>query len=568
MKDDAITADPITVEIIRHAINAIPNLIDANIMRTAFSPLINEYKDFAVGIVDHEGRLISQSKAGIPVFIANSIGVAVRDGLELYGSEDLLSGDIVITNWAGTQGQHLNNVVMYTPIRIDGELAGFMSVVMHWMDVGGIITGSCISNDTTDIYQEGIQFRTVKLRRAGQPVPEIYRMIRHNTRFPDMVIGDVESQAAGCLMGCAMVEEVIRRFGLPTFRLAVERIWDQAEKVCRAAIRAIPDGTYTAESFLDNDGRSLDQRIPVKVSIHVSGDAMVFDFSEIGDEVVGPLNAGRDGGATAAARIAAKYLLTPIEPANEGDFRAIRVDIPDGKFLSARPTAPMGGSGSTLPTVVDTIFKALAPALPARIAAAHHGTYAIHVFIGRDPTTGGFFQHVDTGIGGWGATCDRDGPGPYRSLVHGDTVDVPAEMQEGLYPLRLENYSLRPDSGGAGRHRGGLGIEKLYRVLAPCRVAITIERSLCAPWGLFGAEAGKTGFVEIRRPGHPPEIVLKGDVPLAPGDLVYVATAGGGGYGIPSERRSEDIEADVRAGYVTEAAAQQAYGGLPHLDRP
>ena len=251
----ATAIDPVTVEVIRRRLVAISDEVDVNITRTAFSPYIYEYKDYAVGIVDANGDLICQCTAGMPVFVADVMRAAVQDGLKLYGADNLHEGDVIFTNYAGTIGQHLNNVTMYTPIYAPQKpvLIGFMVVVMHWIDVGGRDIGS-LSKFATDIFQEGIQFRTVKLRSRGEPVLEMYRMIEHNTRFPVEMMGDINSQIGGCLMGRDSVAELVGRYGIETFRDALDTIWNQSEAEARAAIRAIPDGTYTAEATLDNDG--------------------------------------------------------------------------------------------------------------------------------------------------------------------------------------------------------------------------------------------------------------------------------------------------------------------------
>lgn len=559
----ATELDPITAEIISHAISAIPNLIDKNITRTAFSPLIAEYKDYAVGMVDADGRLITQSRGGIPVFCANALSVGVRDGLAVYGRGGLQHGDVVITNHAGTMGQHLNNVLMYTPIRVseaDDGLFGFMAIVMHWVDVGGIVVGSCLSSDTRDVYQEGIQFHTVKLHSRGVPVGDMYRMIRANTRFPELVMGDLESQVAGVLMGRDMVAEIIARHGFARVRGAVENFWNQSEARVRASIRRIRPGTYRASSFLDNDGIHKDRTIAVEVAVHVEGDAMTIDLSGLAPQVDGPMNAGYEGGAVAAARIACKYFFASDEPANEGASRPITVHCPPGTFLSARPGAPLSGSGNMLPTVVDTILRALGEADPGRVSAAHHGTYGLHVINGRT-RSGDLFYHMESSIGGWGAARGRDGTGPFRSIVHGDTLEVPAELQEASHPYRLEWVRLRQDSGGPGRHRGGLGIEKCYALLAPATLTVIMERTQCPPWGLEGGEPGATGRVEVHRAGgkSPPEILIKGTATLAPGDRVLVFSAGGGGYGPAHERAAVAIERDLRLGYVSRPAARVHY---------
>ena len=554
--------DPITLEVIKHDLVSIPNQIDKNIIRTAFSAFISEYKDYSVGIVDPEGALISQSRGSLAIFVANALGTAVRDGLLLYGREQLRTGDIVISNHAGTLGQHLNNVVMYTPVRVgpDEELIAFFCVLMHWIDIGGSMVGSCTSTTSTEIFQEGLQLRTVKLCDRGRRIEELFRVIEYNTRFPEMLLGDIEAQIGGCIMGRRMVEEIAGKYGPRKFRAAVESMWKHADAGVRAMLRDAPDGDYRAHSFLDNDGINLDETVPVGVRVRIEGEHITVDFSEVSEQRPGPFNAGRNGGAVAAARIAIKYLFSPGDPVNEGDFRALTVEIPDGKFISATGTTALGSSGNMIPTVVDTVLHALADAFPARAAAAHHGTYGVHAFHGNSPHTGRQFYNLDTICGGWGASAQMDGYGPSRSNAHGDTSNVPVEMQEAFCPYLFESYSMRPDSGGPGRFRGGLGVEKVYRITAPCQLNLKIERTKCPPWGLRGGKPGTVSDVEIRRVGGDALHVLKGNHFLGTGDVVVVRTAGGGGFGPPWEREAWRVVDDVRLGYVSRAAAQTDYG--------
>ena len=411
---------------IRRRLVAISDEVDVNITRTAFSPYIYEYKDYAVGIVDANGDLICQCTAGMPVFVADVMRAAVQDGLKLYGPDNLHEGDIVFTNYAGTIGQHLNNVTMYTPIYAPQKpvLIGFMVVVMHWIDVGGRDIGS-LSKFATDIFQEGIQFRTVKLRSRGEPVLEMYRMIEHNTRFPVEMMGDINSQIGGCLMGRDSVAELVGRYGIGTFRDALDTIWKQSEAEARAAIRAIPDGTYTAEATLDDDGLNPGS-LPCKVTVIVKDDEMTIDLSELPTEVNAPMNSGRSGGGATVARLAFRYLLLPEGDANEGTFRPLKLVLPEGTIVSARPTAPMGAYNSALPMLIDLVIRALGPAMPDRVAAGHYGTFSTLAFAGRRPDTGAFWQCHDSGFGGWGALRDMDGPGtvphhvPRRHAAHSD----------------------------------------------------------------------------------------------------------------------------------------------------
>ena len=555
--------DPITSEIIIHHLCAIPNIIDKNITRTAYSLLISEYKDFAVGIVDAEARLVSQCKGGLPVFVANALSAAVRDGLRHYGTSGLQTGDVMMTNAPATMGQHLNNVALYTPIRRSGDdsgLLGFFVIVMHWMDIGGYSVGSCCSTKTTDIFQEGIQFPTMKLVARGERVADVYRLVEANTRFPRLVLGDLEAQVAGCMMGRDMVLEVVDKFGREAVLHAIEAFWRRAETAMRDAIREIPDGTYEASSFLDDDGMNREKPLAVDVVVRVEGDQLTVDLKGLARQVTGPWNAGYEGGAVAAVRIACKLFFASDDPANEGAFRPVRTVCPPGTFMSAHPTAALAGSGHNLPTVVDTILLALGKACPTRAQAAHHGTYASQIIVGRTADGDGWFQSIGGGAGGWGASHDADGAGPFRSVAHGDTPDVPAEVQEATYPYRLQSYALRVDSGGAGRFRGGLGIEKVFKILTPVDYTVMMERTRCPPWGLAGGRDGKPGRVEIRRDGVVIARLSKDDMNLMPGDEIHVLTAGGGGYGDPRMRPVDEVIDDVRNGYVSAASAVTEYG--------
>lgn len=556
----AVRVDPITLEVIRQDLVSIPNQIDKNIVRTAFSAFISEYKDYSVGIVDASGALISQSRGSLAIFVANALGTAVRDGLALYGADDMKPGDMILSNHAGTLGQHLNNVVMYTPVHVDGKLIAFFCVLMHWIDIGGMMVGSCSSTQATEIYQEGLHLRTVRVIREGQRIEELFRVIQYNTRFPDMLMGDIDAQVGGCDMGCQLVGDLARRYGVPAFEAAVRQMWDHSEALVLSALRSAPAGEYEAYSFLDNDGIDMERAVPVGVKVRLDAKSIVVDFSGVSEQLAGPFNAGRNGGAVAAARIALKYLFTPGQAVNEGDFRPLVVEIPDGKFISAVGSGALGSSGNMIPTVVDTVLHALADAFPDRVAAAHHGTYGVHAFHGRDPRTGRHFYNLDTICGGWGATATMDGYGPSRSNAHGDTANVPVEMQELVCPYRFDSYVLRTDSGGAGRQRGGLGVTKTYSILGPCRLNLKIDRTLCRPWGLRGGGEGVPSEVEIRRADGRVEHVLKGDHGLDAGDVVVVRTAGGGGYGPAVEREPSAVARDVALGYVSREAANELYG--------
>jgi N-methylhydantoinase B len=363
----------------------------------------------------------------------------------------------------------------------------------------------------------------------------------------------VESQIAGCMAGRDMVGDIVARYGQKAVRQSIERFWARAEAATRAVIASIPDGEYRASSFLDDDGIEKGKPVEINVKVIIAGDEATIDLSEVAAELKGPLNAGFQGGAVAAARMAAKYVFSPDGPANDGAFRPIKVVCPPGRFLSAGPTAPIGGSGFTIPSVVDTILKALATCLPDRILAGHHGTYSVHVIDGR--TKGGaLYQHIESAAGGWGASSTQDGPGPFRSMAHGDTMEVPVELQEANHPYLLDYVRLRPNSGGAGEYRGGLGLEKAYTMQMPGRLTTSIERTKCTPWGLQGGEDGKPGRVEVHRHDGKVDILFKNETRLEAGDRVLLFTAGGGGFGDPRARAPQAHARDKAQGYVSDVS--------------
>jgi N-methylhydantoinase B len=560
VKDTAV--DPVTLEVIRHGIISITDQIDANITRTAFSPYIYEYKDFAVGIADENGHLLAQSTGGMPVFVADSVGMAIRDGLDIYGRDRLCNGDVIVCNHAAVQGQHLNNTVMYTPIFAGpgaATLVGFFAINVHWMDIGGATVGG-IGFGTTDIFMEGLQLRTVKMWSKGEKVEEVYRIIENNTRFPEELMGDIAAQLGGCVLGRKLTAGLIDKYGVYTFRRAIDLILDQSEAATRAKIRAIPDGTYASEAFLDNDGVD-DIRIPIRVKVIVEADGMTVDYTDMADQVGSCINSGRYGGGQTTARVAFKYLIATDEPANEGTYRPLKLTLPDGKILSASPTAAMGLCPVPFPTVIDSIIRAMEPAMPERVTGAHFGSYSSFRLLGKRPN-GELFNANDSGHGGWGACSDHDGAGPFRTMAHGDTRIIPVELQEALYPFRIEEFTLREDSAGAGRFRGGMGFRKRYRILARCTLWANFDRVQCPPWGVCGGGEALPGRVTVLRKGATePEVFYKAEgCELDDGDMIVVETGGGGGYGPPADRADHLVRRDMVRGYVSPAAAERDYG--------
>jgi N-methylhydantoinase B len=564
--------DPILLSVLQSLMVSIMDECEINLSRTAFSPLIYEGKDYCIGLLDREGNTIVQSRGSVPTFVAD-LKEPIADGLEIYGPDGFEPGDAVIMNFSDVCGQHLNNVIVYVPVHWEGRLVGFVASRAHWTDVGGNSPGSAATN-TTEIFQEGIQFRTLKVYKRGVPDPEILRIVRHNTRTPELTMGDMEAQIAAVQLGCTRYLELIGKYGWDIVERSIHAMWDQCEALARERIRALRDGTYEAEAFLDDDGIDTETTIPLKIRLIVSGDEITFDYSDCPPQTKGPMNSGI-AVAASVAKVAFKSILVPNGPATEGSFRPLKVIVPSGTIISATNNAAMSLWTVSIKTILDLMYLAFSQCLPDAVPAGHHGSMGVYGFSGVDPRTGRKYYTADTVLGGWGAQPDSDGFSPLKTVTHGDTRQVPVEIEEMLYPLICERHEWRPDSAGPGRFRGGLGLRKVYRVPAGGRVIVAFERSKCPPWGLFGGGAAQVGKVFVRQPSDPePRLYYKAtNLVLEPGATVELLSGGGGGREPAYERDVARVEEDVRQGYVSLTGAREAYGvvitpGTFEADRP
>ncbi len=550
--------DPITLEVVRNALVAYADEMATVLCRTAYNMMIFEIRDYCVGIVDPEGRIIAQNTGGLPIFLAD-LGTAVAGAVATYGMDGFCPGDVLISNDPRLCGQHLNNIVIFTPVFADGRLVAFPALRAHWVDVGGGSRGFG-STASREIFHEGLQLCGLKIYKAGEPVSEVLRLIGDNIRFPHSSFGDLRAQIAGCRLGEQRLGEMFDRYGYATVRAAIETIWDQSETLVRAAIRAIPDGVYEAESLLDHDFLDRATPIPIKVRVIVEDDGMCVDFSSLPPRLKGPMNAGRSGGI-ACARVAFKCIVAPNAVVNEGEMRALSVILPDDTMLSALPPAPLTFWSSAMPTVIDTILRALAPVLPDRIPAAHKGDMSGLAIYGHDQTRRRDFICLDIFGGGFGAKPDGDGVSAVVSVCQGAVHNAPVEVQEAYYPLLIEAHRLRLDSGGAGRHRGGLGVELIYTSTQEFLANTHLQRTLMPPWGLHGGGAAMAmdACIETAEGTTLAGTALDG-ARIRPGDRLIVRGGGGGGFG-PAEERPEALVArDVAEGLVSIDAAAAQYG--------
>jgi len=551
--------DAVLTEIMRNGVLAVTEEMKTNLMRTAYNMIIYEALDFTVGLFTAQGETISIG-IGLPSFI-RGMANTIKAKLDYYADAENGSigpGDILVTNDAYITGSHLNHFTFSQPIFHDGQLTAWACCMAHWPDVGGSLGGV-----TSDIYSEGIQIPVMKYQDAGKVNQDLVRIIRTNVRLADRAMGDLRAQIVAVNTGHRRFTELLQRYGREPVLASIANIMDLSEAAARARTRTIPDGIYEAESFMDDDGLDLGVRVPIKVRVIKKGDEVTVDLSDVAPQVRGFFNSGPSTGYS-CAQVAYKCLTSPTDyPINEGSFRPLKVVVPEGTVVSASKPAAMRKWMTFPMTVVDTIFKAMAQAIPERTIAAHHADLVIAMMHGIQPRDGQFFiGFVGPTGGGWGAKRSEDGMSGVVCSNDGDTHNSPCEQLEAKYPILIERQALRPDSGGAGKHRGGLGTETVVRARSTVSVDIQADRMHCPPWGLEGGLPGLANEVFVATQGVDPGTVETGKVRnqrLRPGDRLFLRAGGGGGFGPPGQRDPERVAQDVRQGYVSEVNAREKY---------
>jgi N-methylhydantoinase B len=550
--------DAVTLEVLRNALPAVANEMAADLQRTSYNMMIYEVRDYCTALLDTNGELISQNVGGVSHFVAD-LGVLVVDGMKRYGRDGFKPGDVVITNHQAVAGQHLNNVVIYMPYFYKGELLMFCMVRAHWIDVGGQSTGFGAGATVADPWLEGLQLDQLKIYEEGKLNETLYRVIKDNIRFPESSLGDMKSQMAACRLAARRMDELFDKYGKDTILAAISQIFDETEQKCRNVVVQLPDGIYEAEASIDDDGLIRDEEVPIRVKITIKGSDMTIDLSGCSAERKAAINSRTYAGA----RVAYKALTGPLDPVNEGSFRALKVIIPEGNIMMAKFPAPMSGWSAIVPTVVDTIVVALAKAMPDRVPAGHHGLLGGSVvFFGLHPKTKRRFIVQSIEGGGWGGRPFEDGESATVSVCQGDVRNGSIEGIELKCPVLVESRALRQDSCGAGKYRGGLGLDMKVRNLVEGKWNFErTRRSKCPPWGIAGGAAGEPGGNLLKLPGEKAFKWITGaNIPVPLNSLAIVRTGGGGGWGDPLERDAALVAADAAEGLISRRAAHELYG--------
>jgi N-methylhydantoinase B len=548
--------DPTTLSVVRSGLNQICNEMDLHLIRSALSPIISETNDCAHGIYEPTtGEAIAQGELGLPVFLANmqfSVRATIDRANEVGGFNP---GDVWILNDTYTSGTHLNDVILVTPVYIDDELFALLASTGHWMDVGGSTPGGW-NSEATEIHQEGIRMPPVRLYDRGRRNDALIEMMMANVRLPRDMLGDLTAMVSAIQRGEERLRDLISRHGRDIVHACLGELIERAERQMRSYIAEIPDGTYHFTDYADNDGID-DKPITIELELDVSGDQMTIDFTGTSPAVTGPLNIGRST-TISTCYVALKHVF-PDVPVNGGTFRPAEIIVPPGTVVSAQYPSASGGYMEIVGRVLDSVFGALAQAIPERVPAAPFGTTGVVSIGGRVPGRDQYFVGVFPYPGGYGATAEGDG------LVHANTPQsmanfVALEASEHRYPVRFDYFAMRENSRGAGRYCGGNGSTYRIVALAPCLFSVIGDRHDHRPFGLHGglpAEPNEVRFDTDGQVWEPPLRSKKARQPMTAGDAVIMASPGGGGYGDPLERPVAEVERDLNLGYISREVAER-----------
>jgi len=542
--------NPVTLEVVRNGLASIADEMRIIIMRSARSPVIREAGDLSCVLTDAQGRVIAEGRDH-PIHLG-VMAFTVKEFLKRVPAATLQPGDQYITNALDVGGNHLPDVKLIKPFFFRGELVAFAMCLAHWADVGGMIGGSYYTK-ATEIYQEGLQIPPIRLFDANGPIPPVMDFIMLNVRDPVAGKGDILSQYAANEVAARRLQELFERYGTSTMVACFERIMEESDELIRLQIRGLADGSYYGEDFMDDDGHG-NGPIKIVVRVTIDGDCATFDYTGTDPQTLGPINTTYFA-TCSGVYYTVKALIGPNVPVNDGCYRAITVIAPPGTLLNASPPAPVvGGNHETTRRVIDAAFLALAPILTERINAGSSGSACCTIWNGRFPADNRRYLGFENHGGGAGACIHRDGENG-TSVTIGNMMNTPVEALEASLPVLHEAYGLVPDSGGAGRHRGGLAIRRRLKSFGLDATLTTMfDRMTLPPFGLFGGEPGAKSLV-LLNPGTAEQRVVPGKttVDLPPGTVVEIRSAGGGGYGPPGERDPALIGRDRRLGYVGES---------------
>ncbi len=559
----ATALDPVTLTVIQNGLQQVCNEMDLAFSRAAFSPVIAEANDRSDGIYHATtGELIAQGDLGLPVFVGTMqySTMAVLEKIEAGETAPPEDGDVYIVNDPYLGGTHLMDVRFVAPFFHDGELFAWLANTGHWPDIGGAVPGGFSAN-ATEVEQEGLRLPPVKLFKKGDLDREIYAIITSNIRIADQRIGDIRAQAAALTVGKRRLATMIERYGADTVKQAIDELKARAEQQMRAKIETIPDGSYEGEAVVDSDG-VVDEPLFVRLTVTKQGSDLSFDLSRSSPPCQGPMNSVI-ATTRSSVYLAMKHIF-PEVPINAGTFVPLHIADPDGTFLYARYPRPVSGCAAEVSQrIAEAVFAALVKAIPDKVTAAPAGSSGNFALGGWDPARGRAYVMYQISGGGYGGNAEHDGLSNGCSTI-GISKTPPIEVVEQIYPVLFEKYALREGSGGAGRRRGGFGIDYTVRIRrGEARASFVMDHGRVGPQGVQGGGDGAPNRVTVWRDGEayvPPHLSKDQGIQVREGDRVEVSTPGGGGYGDPLQRDPAAVARDVRRGYYSTEQARALFG--------
>lgn len=551
-----MTIDPIQLEVISAALVSVAEEMSVTVWRTSRSTTVRELLDYSTAVFDADGHNVAQA-ARMPVHLNSMELCLAHVAAHHIPLDEWRDGDVIVTNDPYAGGQHLPDFIAFKPVFQDGRRIAITCVLIHHVDVGGGAAGG-YNAQAVEIFQEGLRVPPVRIVREGEMQDDLFSTILANVREPETFRGDFLSQLAALETGARAVQRLAGRYGSDTLIRTSAALLDHAERAMRSAIAALPDGTYLAEDFVDGDG--LDKGAKrIAVSLTISGDALRVDFDGTSAQARGPINATM-ATTTSAVYYAVIAACSIGGSVNAGCYRPITVTAPEGSLVNAAFPAPVAMRMLPGHRVATTVLRAFAQVLPDRIPASYYGTTFNHAVNIRH-NDGRRQVYFDSELGGWGAHPHADGPSALAAGFH-NGQNTPVEMIEALYPLRFVRYALIPNSGGDGRHRGGLGLVREWEFLAEAGLLNTaFDAFESRPYGLDGGAEGRGGALSVARGGVTTALSAKMvGYPLRAGDVVRMELPGGGGHGDPALRDPAARAADLRDGYVSGSAPEEGAG--------
>jgi N-methylhydantoinase B len=549
--------DPILLEVLRNRLDAVADEMELTLLKSAASPIVKEGLDASAALFNVRGETIAQA-AAIPIHLG-ALQFGAQRIVRAFPPSQMREGDAFILNDPYDGGTHLPDITLAVPVIADGRVVALACTMCHHQDVGGRTPGS-VPTDATELYQEGVIIPPTQLFRAGELDENLFRLITRNVRLPDVFSGDLMAQVAAGRLGGIRLGELFAAHGAASVLAYIDELLDRAETLTRREIEGIPDGDYSFEDWLDDDGVDVGCRVRIAVTVRVRGSAMTFDFTGTDPQVRGPFNSV-PASTMSAVFYAIRAVSDPSIPNNGGCFRAVDVVLPEGTIVNPKAPAPVSCRTATIKRIADTILGALVRALPHRMPAANSGTLLVMAFGGAQPATGQPFVASELAAGGMGARPDKDGIDVIETDVS-NCMNIPIESVEMSFPLRIPRARLWAGSGGAGRFRGGIGLEKVFEATeTDVLISHRGERFASSPWGLHGGAPGRSARAFIlRKDGRREELPSKKMIVLHPGDQLWEYIAGGAGYGDPLERDPEAVLADVLDGKISRQDARDVYG--------